>query len=73
MNTNSRNLTLLTDLYELTMMQGYFKTRLQTNMLSLMFFIARIRAAVPMPLPAVLTRLLITSKTCILNRKILII
>ena len=25
MNTNSRNLTLLTDLYELTMMQGYFK------------------------------------------------
>ena len=24
---NTRNLTLLTDLYELTMMQGYFKTQ----------------------------------------------
>ena len=72
MNTNSRNLTLLTDLYELTMMQGYFKTHSKEHV-SLMFFIARIRAAVPMPLPAVLTKLLITSKTCILNRKILII
>ena len=72
MNTNSRNLTLLTDLYELTMMQGYFKTHSKEHVV-FDIFIARIRAAVPMPLPAVLTRLLITSKTCILNRKILTI
>lgn len=26
MSTTAQNLTLLTDLYELTMMQGYFKT-----------------------------------------------
>ena len=72
MNTNSRNLTLLTDLYELTMMQGYFKSSFPKNVLYLTFFTARIRAAAPMPLPAVWIRPLIISRICILNRKILI-
>ena len=38
MNTNSRNLTLLTDLYELTMMQGYFKTHSKEHVVFDVFY-----------------------------------
>ena len=38
MNTNSRNLTLLTDLYELTMMQGYFKNPTNQTVIFDMFY-----------------------------------
>ena len=38
MNTNSRNLTLLTDLYELTMMQGYFKTHSKEHVVFDIFY-----------------------------------
>ena len=73
MNTNSRNLTLLTDLYELNHDAGLTLKLHSKEHVVFDVFYRQIRAAVPMPLPAVLTRLLITSKTCILNRKILII
>ena len=33
MSTTAQNLTLLTDLYELTMMQGYFKNPVQETSL----------------------------------------
>ena len=46
MNTNNRNLTLLTDLYELTMMQGYFKSHSQKRVV-FDVFTARIHAAAP--------------------------
>ena len=38
MNTNNRNLTLLTDLYELTMMQGYFKSHSQKRVVFDVFY-----------------------------------
>ena len=38
MNTNNRNLTLLTDLYELTMMQGYFKSHSQNRVVFDVFY-----------------------------------
>ena len=38
MNTSSRNLTLLTDLYELTMMQGYFKTHSKEHVVFDVFY-----------------------------------
>ncbi len=38
---SKRNLTLLTDLYELTMMQGYFEKKGRTKMSSSMYFSAR--------------------------------
>ena len=47
----SNNLTMMTDLYELTMMQGYFFEGTMIP-LSLMFFIVKIHPAAPMPLPA---------------------
>ena len=44
------NLTLLTDLYELTMMQGYFKNP-QTRLSSSICFTAPTPAAAVSPLP----------------------
>ena len=35
---NTRNLTLLTDLYELTMMQGYFETQENETVIFDVFF-----------------------------------
>ena len=37
------NLTLLTDLYELTMMQGYFEKQSANETVILMYFSGRIR------------------------------
>ena len=45
-----RNLTLLTDLYELTMMQGYFKT--ENNRLFSMPFTEKIHVTALMRFPA---------------------
>ena len=42
------NLTLLTDLYELTMMQGYYEI-IPTKLLFLTSFTGTIQAAEPMP------------------------
>lgn len=44
---STMNLTLLTDFYELTMMQGYFKTQ-NTEKVVLMLFTAKIHATVAM-------------------------
>ena len=66
----SNNLTMMTDLYELTMMQGYFKNPVQETVifdafyrvkvtkirLYLMFFTAKIHPAVLMPSPVDLIR-----------------
>ena len=43
-----QNLTLLTDLYELTMMQGYFKNKTQNE--TVVFDAGTIPAAAVMPL-----------------------
>lgn len=56
---SERNLTLLTDLYELTMMQGYFKSN-STETVILMFSTEKIRLVVVMLYAVVLNRLLIT-------------
>lgn len=47
-----RNLTLLTDLYELTMMQGYFKTGKITARLFSMPFTEKIHVTALMRFPA---------------------
>ena len=44
----ANNLTLLTDLYELTMMQGYLRTQ-QTRLLSSICFTVPIHAEVHLP------------------------
>ena len=46
---NQRNLTLLTDFYELTMMQGYFKHKDAIKPLSLTYFTAIIHSATALP------------------------
>ena len=48
---DNQNLTLLTDLYELTMMQGYLNTRTGTKLSSLTPFTEIIPAAGDIPLP----------------------
>lgn len=45
---SQRNLTLLTDLYELTMMQGYFKEKDANETVIFDAFTAQIRAATVM-------------------------
>ena len=51
----SNNLTMMTDLYELTMMQGYFFEG-NEDKVYLMFFTAKIHPAVLMPSPVDLIR-----------------
>ena len=46
-----QNLTLLTDLYELTMMQGYFKHKDRNETVILMPFTATTPVTAVMPLP----------------------
>ena len=55
------NLTLLTDLYEITMMQGYFETGKQ-DMVVFDAFTAKTRAMADMPLPPGWNRSLSISK-----------
>lgn len=47
-----RNLTLLTDLYELTMMQGYFKTENNRTVIFPMPFTEKIHVTALMRFPA---------------------
>ena len=51
-----RNLTLLTDLYELTMMQGYFKERMPTKPSFSMHFTAATHAITVIPSAPVWSR-----------------
>ena len=66
------HLTLLTDLYELTMMQGYFKTGNDETVV-LMFFTVIILLEVAMRSLADSIRSLIISKTYLFHMMILII
>lgn len=56
---STMKLTLLTDLYELTMMQGYFKNHTNETVIFDAFY-RKIPPETDLPLRLVLTRLLIT-------------
>lgn len=56
---STMKLTLLTDLYELTMMQGYFKNHTNETVI-FDAFTGKIPPETDLPLRLVLTRLLIT-------------
>lgn len=70
---DKRNLSLVTDFYELTMSQCYFNAPMLTRSLPLICFIGVIRIMADLLFLPVWNRLLALYRICILRMKILLI